>query len=299
MYRIHKTLSWAAAACVLATAMACSNGTNTPASPSAAIGGEGDAAADGSTLKATAPTPMSPVNDVRLDSRKPTMRVSNSQGKYVGGTFTYEFQLTNDAGAVIATAQMNGGNGTTTWAYDTDLDRDTPYRWRARARKGNAFGPWSSPSRFLTVKENRTPNSPTGKLPLPNGLSILNQVVAQNPGITSLKRSCQEEQFGGDHVTGWEYMDRVIDALRLTDTRWGYNGKRGNVADPSRDAIAYNWGNQPDEGTTQVYIVDIMLAHCGGGSSPGWSDVTQVTLDSGTIGRWTSRGRFPGSQGDQ
>ena len=152
----------------------------------------------------------------------------------------------------------------------------------------------------MTVKENRTPNSPTGSLPLPNASGIVNQVIAANPGITSVRRSCQEEQFGGDHVAGWEFLDKVVDALRLTDTRWGYNGKRGNVNDPSKDIVAYNWGNGPDEGSTQVYIIDVMLNHCGaGGGIATWIDQTQVTLDSGTIGRWTSRGRFPGSQGDQ
>ncbi|MSO35566.1 MAG: hypothetical protein EXQ54_03940 [Acidobacteria bacterium] len=32
--------------------------------------------------------------------------------------------------------------------------------------------------------------------------------------------------------------------------------------------------------------------HCGASPSAGWNDVTDVTLNSGTIGRWTSRGRF-------
>lgn len=295
----QKTLAGAALSCALALTIACSNSPDSPSAPGAVNSPESGAAADGSTLKATAPTPVSPINDFRTDTRKPTMTVNNATGKYVGGTYTYEFQLLNDAGAVVSTATMNSGATTTSWVYPTDLDRDTPYRWRARARSGSAVGPWSSNARFLTVKENRTPNSPTGKLPLPNGLPILNQVVAQNPGITSLKRSCQEEQWGGDHVTGWEYMDKVVDALRLTDTRWGYNGKRGNPNDPSMDAITYNWGNGPDEGSTQVYIIDVMLSHCGGGSSPNWGDVTQITLDSGTIGRWISRGRFVGSQGDK
>lgn len=295
----QKTLAGAALSCALALTIACSNSPDSPSAPGAVNSPESGAAADGSTLKATAPTPVSPINDFRTDTRKPTMTVNNATGKYVGGTYTYEFQLMNNAGAVVSTATMNSGATTTSWAYPTDLDRDTPYQWRARARSGSNVGPWSSTVRFLTVKENRTPNSPTGKLPLPNGSPIINQVIAQNPGITSLKRSCQEEQWGGDHVTGWEYMDKVVDALRLTDTRWGYNGKRGNPNDPSMDAITYNWGNGPDEGSTQVYIIDIMLAHCGAGSGPNWGDVTQITLDSGTIGRWISRGRFVGSQGDR
>ena len=58
-------------------------------------------------------------------------------------------------------------------------------------------------------------------------------------------------------------MDRVIDALRLEDTRWGYNWKRGVVGDPSLDVIVYNYSAGPDEGNPNVYGVDILVGHCG------------------------------------
>ena len=87
-------------------------------------------------------------------------------------------------------------------------------------------------------------------------------------------------------------MDLVVDTLRQHDTRWGYNWKRGRVGDPSKDAIAYHWSGGADEGSTQVYIIDVISGHCG--SSPGatWGDVTAKTYDNGGIGRWTGRGRF-------
>ena len=87
-------------------------------------------------------------------------------------------------------------------------------------------------------------------------------------------------------------MDQVVDTLRTYDTRWGYNGKRGNVNDPSKDVIAYHYGPGPDQNSTDVYIIDIIGGHCGGSPSPIWNDVTAITIQSGTIGRWTSRGRF-------
>jgi hypothetical protein len=87
-------------------------------------------------------------------------------------------------------------------------------------------------------------------------------------------------------------MDQVVDTLRTYDTRWGYNGKRGNVGDPSKDVIAYHYGGGPDEGSTDVYIIDIIGGHCGPTPSVIWSDVTGVTLQSGNVGRWTGRGRF-------
>ena len=106
----------------------------------------------------------------------------------------------------------------------------------------------------------------------------------RNPG--ALANSCQS------HGGSWQFMDQVVDTLRTYDTRWGYNGKRGNVGDPSHDAIAYNHGGGADQGSSDVYIIDIVAGHCGSSPGPAWIDVTGVTLQSGAIGRWTSRGRF-------
>jgi hypothetical protein len=87
-------------------------------------------------------------------------------------------------------------------------------------------------------------------------------------------------------------MDQVVDTLRTYDTRWGYNGKRGNANDPSKDVVTYHYGSGADANSTDVYIIDIIGGHCGSTPSPVWSDVTDITVQSGTIGRWISRGRF-------
>jgi hypothetical protein len=113
---------------------------------------------------------------------------------------------------------------------------------------------------------------------------VVQQVAAQYPA--ALRNSCQDN--GGT----WEFMDRVMNELRRYDTRWGYNGKRGNSSDPSHDVIAYHWSGGPDEGSTEVYIIDIIGGHCGSSPTAAWGDVTDITYSSGTIGRWTGRGRF-------
>ena len=87
-------------------------------------------------------------------------------------------------------------------------------------------------------------------------------------------------------------MDRVVDRLRQFDTRWGYNWKRGNVGDPSLDVVDYHYGPGADEGSTQVYIIDIVGGHCGASPGAAWIDVTGATISAGAIGRWTGRGRF-------
>jgi hypothetical protein len=244
------------------------------------------AGADGSTLKATAPTPESPINNEQLKNRRPTMVAKDATGLYVDRAFSYQFELLTDTGALVASATQTSEGGTTRWAYPEDLARDTPYRWRVRATLEGAVGPWSATGRFLTARENRADNPPPGsRLPRPNwGAAIVAEVAADRPDL--LADSCQED--GGT----WEFMDAVVDALREVDTRWGYNWKRGVVGDPSKDVVDYNWGSEPDEGTTQVYLFDIISGHCGPNPGPGWNDVTDTTYGSGTTGMWTGRGRF-------
>lgn len=281
MYRILKTLPWAGAACALAVTMACSSAPSSPASPAAVTSIDGALGPDGSTLKVSAPTIVSPTGDERLKSRQPTMTLNNAKGTYAGGAFSYEFQILTDSGTVVASNTVTAGSATTTWAYTTDLTKDTPYRWRARARMGTAFGPWSSTARFITVKENRAELGPNGRAPYPSwGANVVNQVASQRPDL--LARSCQE--YGGT----WEFMDLLVDTLRLQDTRWGYNWKRGVVGDPSLDVINYNWGGQKDEGTREVYTFDVILGHCGT-PSPAFIDLTNP---NGAGAVWTGRGRF-------
>lgn len=290
MYRMFKTLPSLAIACAAAFSLAACNSSPNAPSSSEAGGVATEAGPNGETLKAQAPTALAPTNDLRLDSRRPVMTVSNVSGKYVGGTFSYEFELMTDGNAVVNRTTLPAGNSSTTWTYPTDLERDTPYKWRARARMGEAVGPWSTTSRFLTLFEKRTPDpAPGTRLPLPNMFHIVQRVVAENPGILSNQRSCQEEIWGGDHIRGWEFMDKVIDALRVEDTRWGYNWKRGVAGDPSLDVIVYNYSASPDEGTANVWAVDIVGGHCGGGATAMWANISGV---GGAGAAWTSRGRW-------
>jgi hypothetical protein len=292
MYRMFKTLPSVATACVLAATLAACNGSPSAPSSSDAAANEGsEAGPNGETLKVQAPSLNEPANDLRLDTRKPTLVATNVAGKFVGGTYQYEFELLTDGNSRVNAATLNAGSGgTTTWVYPTDLERDTPYRWRVRARKGNLVGPWSATRRFITLLEKRTPDpAPGTRLPLPHMVHVLQQVAAENPGILSLQRSCQEEEWGGHHIRGWEFLDKVIDALRLEDTRWGYMWKRGNVGDPSLDVISYNYSAEPDEGTSRIWAVDVVGGHCGPGASITWANITGV---GGSPAAWTSRGRW-------
>lgn len=127
-----------------------------------------------------------------------------------------------------------------------------------------------------------TPNTiPSDALPLFDGSAIVQGVFAANPGFVGT--SCQTGPGGT-----WDLMDAIVDALRAADPRFAYNGKRGNVNDPSNDAISYDYAAVPGgEGSTTVYIVDVISGHCGPNPGPAWNDVTVFAP-----GAWISRGRF-------
>jgi hypothetical protein len=82
-------------------------------------------------------------------------------------------------------------------------------------------------------------------------------------------------------------MFEAVRRLRARDNRFGLNWKRGGVGDLSQDIVNYNHGSDTDEGTRDVYIIDIIGGHCGSRPSPNFQDQTGATRNAGTIGVWT------------
>ena len=64
----YKTFAACTSALALSLAVACSKNTDTPVSPSPAQPGVAEAGPSGETLKASAPTPQSPVNNTQAES---------------------------------------------------------------------------------------------------------------------------------------------------------------------------------------------------------------------------------------
>jgi hypothetical protein len=159
------------------------------------------------------------------------------------------------------------------------------YMLRVRGRARHLVGPFSeivsgAPSPPPAPPPGlgpRTPDpAPDTILPLPGyGPTVANQVAAAFPG--ALRNSCGNN----------EWLFRLVYALRQIDTRWGLNWKRGHVGDMSQDVVTYNFGPGADEGTTNVYIIDVISSHCGSNPGPAWQDVTGATRAAGAIGRWT------------
>ncbi len=140
-----------ALACALALTVACGQDSPTPASPSAANAVATEANADGSLLKATPPTPQSPVNGVRLSAPELTLVAGNSKASFANVGLQYQFQVLNTAGAAVYTSGMVGeGNGTTSHFVAATLSTNTTYQWWVRPFYSGVAGPWSAKASFIT-----------------------------------------------------------------------------------------------------------------------------------------------------
>lgn len=294
-------------ALLLMAGAACSQAPQAITAPSGIVGGSTaeTAAADGTTLKVTAPALVSPVDGVRAEDRRPTLIWLNSTGRYTGVGVAYDIEVSSPT-AVVYSRTVGESPDIGAHLVDLELQYDTVYSWRVRAHLGgppDTFGPWSpwasflSPARPVAVVPIggapggcAAPLSPLGpgesRKPRPNDSAVPRAIASAFPG--TLANSCQE------HGGTWEFMDRTVDALRAKDGRYGYNCKRGNCNDTSVDVVSYYYRDQPDiNNRADVYIFDIIGGHCGNTPSVIWNDVTDITFQSGTLGRtiYPRRGR--------
>jgi len=202
----------------------------------------------------------------------------------VGGVAGYRLEVASGPSGPVVASQVFGA-GTTSVSYPnapagtyyarvisiSPCGAQTPSAVVALTVAGPGGGSGSGP---------RTPNpAPGQRLPLPNMSSVVTAVGNAYRG--DLLNSCTEH--GGNNA--WLY--RLVRELRRYDTRWGLNWKRGRVGDMSQDVVTYNFGADADEGTTNVYIIDVIVGHCGSNPEAAWIDQTEVTRQAGTIGRWT------------
>ncbi len=147
MYQNRFILCSAAAA--LALAIACSKSSTNPASPTSTPEVSGAAAADGSTLKVPAPTPVSPVNGAQPDSL--VLTANTVVGKYDKSfTPSYEFRIKTSGGSVIPSCSqiVASSGGTVSFTPTCTLELDTAHTWSIRATMNGANGPWSADTAF-------------------------------------------------------------------------------------------------------------------------------------------------------
>jgi hypothetical protein len=299
MHRL-KVQGVALAICAL-FAVACESGMSSPVSPSAVLGGVNALNADGSNLKVSAPLALSPLFEQTNASLQPVLAAKGSTPYYERGTtLSHRFQVSDTDSFSNIVASGTGASdaaGITRWTVETALAANKRYVWRVRAEMGDAFGPWSNVMAFTTAGGGssspspspgggpRTPDPAPGSiLPLPDMRGVLAQ-------FSDTSQSCPR---GLKYVNN-PWQDRVIDAFRQVDTRWGYNGKPTRTAADNGgvpvvaagDEAAYHYGAGPDQGSFDVHLVDMLLSHCGSAPSLTWRVFTGEEP-----GFWTGAGRF-------
>lgn len=296
-YQAHLKGAALAALCAV-TLVACEGGSSAPTSPSAVIGSGGAASnPDGTTIKATAPVGLVPLNDATGIVLSPSLAAQPAAGLYQSSALPHRFQIsTSDAFDSIAQTGFGAldSQGIMRFTAPAPLTGGTKYFWRVRVELEDQPGSWSAVRAFTTTGilapaptaggGVRTPNPGVGQqLPLPDMRGELAK-------FSNTSDSCP----GGIQYRNNPWLDRVIDHFRTFDTRWGYNAKPtrtpaqngGNPVIAAGDEVAYNFSSQADEGTTQVHLVDILVSHCGN-PQIGWRVFTGEEP-----GRWTGLGRF-------
>jgi hypothetical protein len=228
-------LSAMSVAAALTCAAACANDKATPLSPETVAATETGAAADGSTLKVTAPGPVSPVSGAEVNDSSPPFTVTNSQARF-GPTppLVYRFEVQKENGEPVQSGLNAAGDGRTSWEPPRALEQGT-FRWRTRAEMEGRHGPWSE---FVTFKMVAPPSLlPPGPYPR-EPFEIAKFVERSYPERTrrgvSLSKRKENMAF---------LRDRLIEVGLCVGLEMGRNLKRGGP-EHSYDFIAYKTGGK-------------------------------------------------------
>ena len=142
---------------VLAGAWACGSDSS-PSSPSSST--------PSTPPTLTKPAPDSPADGLQLDTKRPTLTVTNGTSNQPSAAKTYEFQISDNAAftatasfnawfatTVTATSVAEGSSGKTSYTPTQDLQPTTKYYWRARLVQGGTNSEWSDVRSFKTKLE--------------------------------------------------------------------------------------------------------------------------------------------------
>ncbi|MFN2446053.1 MAG: hypothetical protein ABR606_10815, partial [Vicinamibacterales bacterium] len=212
----------------LAIAAGCSGSPETPLSPTAATNVTGLAAnPDGSTLKVTAPTPLTPDAGETLNTRRPTFILRNA-ASVNAVTLTgvvYRLQLLNEDGSLASERLIPQTSGDTSFEADGDLDYEKNFSWRVRAEVDAAFGPWSRTAAF------RTPNRPTGSTPRTGGTGAPRSIEL-GEAIAIIQRIYNDMRWNIGSRSSRDqrnlYLEAAVAALHYGHSRFNPAGPDGN-----------------------------------------------------------------------
>jgi hypothetical protein len=311
MINLKHLMSAATAAAVAATLVACQSASpSLLTTPTALQGAGSDVNADGSTMKASAPNAVFPLADSTGIPVEAILTAQQAKAVHVIATFTHRFQISdaNDFANLLANDFGGIDEQGLVRFQSPALPNNKKVFWRVRAEQADKAGPWSNTMSFTTVapatntpSPTPTPTPPTGnrpadpppgsRLPLPDARPAINRAQ----GRLATLNSCPN----GRKYENNPWQDSLVDDLRTSDLRWGYNGKPTRTAADNGgfpviaagDEIAYHYGPGPDQGSHAVYLIDTLESHC------GTPRTTYRDFTGEEDGFWTGAGRFQGLGG--
>ena len=116
------------------------------------------------------PGPVSPINNLRVTTRRPTFTVTDSDRNTGVGSVSYEFQVALDQAftKLITAGVVEERPGQTAFVSTVDTAYDIPHFWRARATDGDTTSAWSATQTFLAMVSPGPSPSPSPS-PAPGG----------------------------------------------------------------------------------------------------------------------------------
>jgi hypothetical protein len=161
----------------------------------------------------SAPGLSSPINNERVDTKRPTLTVNASERNAAIGGLRYEFQVALDQGfgQLVAAGIVDEQGRQTSFTPDGDLPNDRQLFWRSRSSDGEATSNWATTQTF---RSQASPVPGPGPAPGPgpgpgtgNCDALVNDREALVSCIHAMIRPRNEHE-------GFEVTKRVAWALR-------------------------------------------------------------------------------------
>jgi hypothetical protein len=211
----------------------------------------------------TVPGLVSPVNNAQVSTRRPVLRIRNSERNSAIGTVSYFFVVSRDQAftQIVATGQEIE-SGQTDYVVDRDLDYGATHFWRVRASDGEVTTDWSETQAFRgppTPAPSPSPGPSPG--PAPGG-----PCNSSNPEAIV---SCERAKYGHmSHSQMYQLMVAITQSLNRNGIGGGPFGilrkqSGTNCNGYSCDVICSGQG-----GSQRQWDV---LGDIDGAQSPSWS----------------------------
>ena len=184
----------------------------------------------------SAPVALRPI-DKYVAELMPTLVVNNASDPDVGDTLTYSFEIYDNAdysGTAVMTAEVNEGEGTTSWAPETELTDGTKYWWRCLANDGVFDSPYSEDAWFVVSVANNAPATPILLLPVDGSMvsSLLPTVELRSVSDPDMDAVTYDFEI---------YDDSAMAANDLVGSAQGQAQVYWTVASDLEEDVTYFW----------------------------------------------------------